>query len=403
MISHKEQWLEAWHVNPSTNRDYDLIDGLRGIAILMVVFGHLVYNINPNAGPVVQFVSALFGAGGYGVVLFFTLSGFLISWPFWRRKVKGAAQLVPPGYGWRRFWKIYPPLALTVIGLTPVYLLLTHDPTFIRTACQWLLGLPLIKPVKGDFNPVMWSLIIEMHFYIVLPLLFLAASRVSLRICLWLIPGLLLLVPVIWRWISLANGVYFTLHPDINVRFPTMLDNFAFGVLLAGFENAGRLKKTSARLGHAGFVLLVLGCLTLPCLVLYTHCSDQARFEIVGGIVKVASALLLCYVADPGLLVSRWLSIPTLRWFGLVSYEWYLVHQPMFYATRTWLGSAQGSMVKFLVMSAGMLFASLLLGAVIYRYFSLPILRFGRARNASVPAPPSGIQPASEVQRALGQ
>jgi peptidoglycan/LPS O-acetylase OafA/YrhL len=43
-------WLDAWHVNPSANRDYDFIDGLRGIAILMVVCCHGIY-VNPNAGP----------------------------------------------------------------------------------------------------------------------------------------------------------------------------------------------------------------------------------------------------------------------------------------------------------------------------------------------------------------
>src|SRR5450631_2192479 len=111
-----KKWLDVWHVNPSANKDFDLIDGLRGIAILMVLACHLIY-VNPDSGPLAQFIVGVFSAGSYGVMVFFTLSGFLIAWPFWKRKVKGADTVLPPGYGWRRFWKIYPPLALSLVLL----------------------------------------------------------------------------------------------------------------------------------------------------------------------------------------------------------------------------------------------------------------------------------------------
>src|SRR2546428_6190949 len=95
-------WLEAWHVDPSANREYDFIDGLRGLAILMVIAGHYVYFGRPS-GLGVHFVANVFGTLWVGVILFFTLSGFLISWPFWKRKAARNATLVPPGYSWLRF------------------------------------------------------------------------------------------------------------------------------------------------------------------------------------------------------------------------------------------------------------------------------------------------------------
>lgn len=79
--SAKKHWLNAWHVTPSANRDYDFIDGLRGVAILMVVAAHHFY-FNPESHGVVRYIGSVIGTGGYGVTLFFTLSGFLITWPF---------------------------------------------------------------------------------------------------------------------------------------------------------------------------------------------------------------------------------------------------------------------------------------------------------------------------------
>src|SRR6266571_1503574 len=188
-------WLEAWHVDPSANREYDFIDGLRGLAILMVITGHYVY-FGRLSGLGVHFVANVFGTLWVGVILFFTLSGFLISWPFWKRKAARNATLIPPGYTWRRFWKIYPPLALAIVLLTPVYIFWKgHTTVFVRTALQWLAGLAFLMPVNGKLNPAMWSLVVEVHFYLVLPLLFVLTKRFSARTCLWLISLSLLIVP----------------------------------------------------------------------------------------------------------------------------------------------------------------------------------------------------------------
>jgi peptidoglycan/LPS O-acetylase OafA/YrhL len=92
----------------------------------MVVFCHHFY-VNPKSGPAILFTGALLESGGQGVQLFFALSGFLISWPFWKRKLTNSAAIVPPGYSRRRFWKIYPPLALSLVIFTPCYILLNND------------------------------------------------------------------------------------------------------------------------------------------------------------------------------------------------------------------------------------------------------------------------------------
>ena len=374
------EWLKDWHVNPSINSDYDAIDGLRGIAILMVVAFHLAY-VDPAYGLAVELIGAVISAGNWGVTIFFTLSGFLISYPFWKRKIRGTPPLIPPGYGWRRFWKIYPPLALSIVLLTPIYILRTNDTSFLVVASQWLVGWPLVHPVDGRLNAVMWSLIVEVHFYILLPLLFLCLKRVSVKLCLGMISLTLLVVPTAFRWWNLSQGVHTQLHPEIEIHFPSLLDAFAFGTLLAGLENLKIIKKSWAWLGDLGFILLFAAMLARWRLNLHPLTAPLIQSEILDCVVKLAAALMLCYIANSNHPRSRLLSQPWLRWCGLISYEWYLFHQPIYEWAKEIFGRPHGSILKYGLLVGGSFICGLVIAATIYRYFSLPILKYGRNRH----------------------
>jgi peptidoglycan/LPS O-acetylase OafA/YrhL len=371
------RWLDAWHVNPSVNRDYDFIDGLRGVAILMVLCCHLVY-INPKSGPLTHFFGALFEAGGGGVVLFFAISGFLISWPFWKRKFAGGGQVTPPGYTQRRFWKIYPPLALSIIILTPVYVLLNHDGSYVPIAAQWLAGIPFVWPVSGKLNPVMWTLVLEVQFYMVLPLIFILLKKVPARACLWVVTLIFLAVPVAFR---AATGLSATFYPDINPHFPSTLDVFCLGILMAGLDTHGMLKKNWARLGLAGIFLWPLTLLLMAWTRTHPELQGSTLDQSLPWLEKIASGCLLCYAANPQHAVARLLCAPWLRWCGIISYEWYLFHQPIVVWARQVIGPAGGNVALYALIVGGSLLTSVILSALIYRCFSLPILKFGRARK----------------------
>lgn len=369
-----ESWLNAWHVNPSANRDYDFIDGLRGIAILMVVCCHDLY-VNPNSGPAIQFFGAFFGAGAGGVVLFYALSGFLISWPFWKRKFATDKQVVPRGYARRRFWKIYPPLALSILVLTPLYMFLDPDGSYLPIAARWLAGFPFLWPVSGKLNPVMWTLVIEAQFYMVLPLVFFLARRVPPRASVWVIPLIFLVVPVAFRaW----TGLSATFQPVINSHFPSALDAFCLGILVAGLENQGALESRWAVLGMAGVFLWPLALLLSAWAGAHPELQGVKLETTVGWIEKIASGLLLCFVANPQHPAARRLCSPVLRWCGIISYEWYLLHQPMIILGRRILGPAGGNPVFYAVVVGLPVLLSLILSALTYRFFSLPLLKYGR-------------------------
>ncbi len=73
--------LLAWHLKPIDTQNYDFLDGLRGVAILLVLAAHALY-IGVNSSIYVRFCGQLPSEGGCGVTLFFCLSGYLVSPPF---------------------------------------------------------------------------------------------------------------------------------------------------------------------------------------------------------------------------------------------------------------------------------------------------------------------------------
>lgn len=373
----RQHWLDAWHVSPSANRDYDFIDGLRGVAILMVIIGHHFY-INPGATGAVRYIGAIFGTGGYGVTLFYALSGFLISWPFWKRKAAGSEKTVPPGYAQRRFWKIYPPMVLSILVFTPLYILDRADWSYLSIAARWLTGLGFLIPVSGKFNAVMWTLAVEVQFYVTLPLVFLALKRVSPRICLCVITALFLAVPVLMRCITKKVA---TFHPDIDTHYPSALDVFCLGVLIAGLDNLGFLRKKWVRWAIAGTILWPLVLLISAWIGLHTGDPSFSVNEIIQDCLKFAAACLLLFIAFPQQIIARLLCAPWLRWCGIISYEWYLFHQPILFWFREHLGPANGNPWKYFLIVGSPMALGLVLSAVIYRFFSLPILRRGRSRN----------------------
>ncbi len=82
-MSESKHWLEKWHVAPSGVQSLAFLDGIRGLAILMVVASHVVY-VNPTSSAMINFIGGMLAAGAVGVPVFFALSGYLISMPFWR-------------------------------------------------------------------------------------------------------------------------------------------------------------------------------------------------------------------------------------------------------------------------------------------------------------------------------
>src|ERR1700744_2002716 len=156
--------IKHWELSSSTGKHFDVLDGLRGMAILLVVSFHTLYT-NPAHGFAARLAGYFISAGWMGVPIFFVLSGFLISFPFFKARKTDPNFWSQRGYAPRRIAKILPPFYLSIAIFIPFYWWQFHDPAYLVSAWKWATGLANFVQIPVGFNLSYWSLIVESHFY----------------------------------------------------------------------------------------------------------------------------------------------------------------------------------------------------------------------------------------------
>src|SRR5579884_1753272 len=154
-----------------------VLDGLRGIAVLLVLWYH-VWEISwlPAPLPSLQFIPE---TGFAGVDLFFYISGFVIVYPFVKALVHGD---VPPTWGhfaYRRAIKIVPSYVLSIVVVIAIgYAHFANAGEALRDIGTHLLFIHTWwGDTYGTINGVLWTLAVEVEFYVVFPLIWLAFKR----------------------------------------------------------------------------------------------------------------------------------------------------------------------------------------------------------------------------------
>lgn len=376
----------SWGLSSSSGLHLNFLDGLRGIAILMVVVAHAFY-YNPNGSALTIAIGKFCGAGVMGVQVFFVLSGFLISYPIFRAKLGDSSEWYTHGYATRRALKVVPPFLLIVCLLCVFYYLRFRDPYYFTLGLAWLTGAGNFFNFETYFNTSFWSLWVEIHFYILLPLLFYAFKGRGWRQTAIGIFSILVVIPAISRHIVWKGGIG---HDEIHFlmrRFPTALDGFAWGVLFAGYfaskGTEGNHQDRFSIIGYAG-LSIILGSMFAFSYWDYTLKIDQAPtpwwIEFTRTAPAIGAFMALFFAFSPNSTGARLLSSPVLMFIGVVSYEWFLIHQPIFFWVRDLMGSAQGNVGRYALTVVLPTIVTFLISVMIYRWFSLPIMRWGRGK-----------------------
>jgi peptidoglycan/LPS O-acetylase OafA/YrhL len=293
------------------------LDGLRGIAILMV----MVHRFWPRTG--VGVAADVAGAGWIGVDLFFVISGFLIAGIL--LDTKG-----DPGY-FRNFYarralRIFPLYYLFVIA---VFIAFAGNPEFRERAGSplWyllhlgnvpegLLGLAVpywIAPV--------WSLAIEEQFYLTFPWLVRFLDRRRLTIVL---VGMVVLAPMI----RLVTMLAFPDHERVQYLFTLCrIDTIAIGCLLAVIIRTVDVERWRTRAKVAALA-------ALPCIVFLAIASRLDRtseFDRVFGYSVVAvgcAAVVGLVILSRGSRSTTVLRLAPLTYLGKLCFGLYLLHRP---------------------------------------------------------------------------
>jgi len=303
------------------------LDGIRGVAILMVIAYHYAGFQPPNR--VDAAVNALSEFGWAGVDLFFVLSGFLITGILWDSK---ADERSLTKFYCRRILRIFPLYYVFLALLSGFAAWIAPERAdsrdFIHLApWYWLYGVNFLVAQRRDFNAmpfgtgILWSLAIEEQFYLLWPLAVLKLQRgLLMRLCV-----LLVLCSVVLRVVLQHHGWNATAIYTIT---PTRMDALAAGafaaLLLRGPELAADLRRYGLCAFWAGAVLVGAAVLRDRLTNPYGLVMQRIGYTgiaLVGLGLILATRTLAAERPLRAVLRSRFL-----RFFGRYSYALYMVH-----------------------------------------------------------------------------
>ena len=316
------------------------LDHLRALAILLVLLSHYALLSHHKPG----WLEDVASFGWTGVDLFFCLSGFLIASQLFaqiqlRRRISFTTFFL------KRFFRIIPAYLVVVAiyftvpffrekkGLAELWRFLTFTQNF---------GLDLSKTKAFTHS---WSLCVEEHFYLALPVILILLQKLkAVKSAWWLLLFLFLLgfatrlygyehfyAPVSEKPGSWPVWYQYIYYPTYN-----RLDGLVTGVSIAAIYQF--LPQWWNRLSKYSNVFFITGLLLLT--GAWFLCEDQMTFEAsVFGfpLVSFGYGCLVVAAVSPANFLYKWNSAAT-TFIATLSYSIYLTHKGIIHMTEEWLG-----------------------------------------------------------------
>ena len=368
---------------------YEILDGLRGVAALMVVVFHCFETYVP------VFKTQIVNHGYLAVDFFFVLSGFVIGYAYDDRWDK----MTTWGFFKRRLTRLHPMvIAGTLVGAALFFFSSGYFPKTLEVeawkfALCFVMGL-LILPcpnsldIRGwgelnSFNGPQWTLTFEYIGNILYALILRRLPKIVLAILCVCCAFFTLDLTLGWDVFGLfPDGPQYTViggwsltSQQIYIGFTRLLYPFLCGLLISRILPGHRSESNPSgspihlRGGFWWCSLALVAVFSIPCI--------GGHYGVPDGIFQAACILLLfplIVLTGAGSVTTDKKSTAVCKWLGDISYPIYITHYPIMYMQMGWVADHPDAPVWIHVMvNLGVIFMSIILAWGLLKAYDLPV------------------------------
>jgi peptidoglycan/LPS O-acetylase OafA/YrhL len=362
-------------VFPDSKSHYNILDGLRGVAAVMVVIFH-IFETFSGGNHLVQIMNH----GYLAVDFFFVLSGFVIGYAYDDRWGK----MTLTGFFKRRLIRLHPmiiagmiigaigfyfsasPIVSPGISQVPVWKLL-----LVMAIGFTLIPVPLSMDIRGwgEMHPLdgpAWSLFFEYVGNILYALFIRKFSKTVLAIFVFIFGCALIHYAVTSPTGDVIGG--WSLDPkQLRIGFTRLLYPFFAGLLLSRVVKPGQIKRA-----FLWCSLLVIIFLSIPRIGGSTHLWMNGLYD---SLVIIFIFPLIVYMGASGEVKGKY-SSAVCKFFGDISYPLYITHYPIIYIYTAWVVDNKVSMLGALPVSILAFVSAITLAYACMKLYDTPVRRW---------------------------
>lgn len=368
---------------------YEILDGLRGVAALMVVAFHLLETY--SKGPSEQIINH----GYLAVDFFFVLSGFVIGYAYddrWGKMSIGT-------FFKRRLTRLHPMVvAGTLIGAALFFFAGTAFPKTMEVE-GWKFALCLVMgllmtpcgmglDIRGwgetnSFNGPNWSLTYEYIANILYAFICRYLPKVALAVLCAVCAVFTLDLTLGWDIFGLfPNGPQYNViggwsltAQQIYVGFARLLYPFLCGLLISRILPSRRSESNPSgspihlKGGFWWCALAIVVIFSVPCIG-----GRQCLWDGLYQAVCILIVFPLLVLAGAGSVTTDAKSTAVCKWMGEISYPLYITHFPLMYMQMNWVAEhADAPLWQHITVSAGVFFVSIILAWGLLKIYDTPV------------------------------